>query len=161
MSITTNSGMRIWHTLQDVRNAHTGHWFDASTLRFFSSRLPDPYTRLIGGRYFVSSEQYRPLYGAPEARMFTIREVMSDAKVETVGEFQGYSTRRAAERAARDLPTEYSPSLMSVLESDTHNGTGWIRTSKQLAKYTGAPLEDAQATIRARAAARRRARRAV
>lgn len=147
--------MRYFHDLGEVRRVHNGHWFDRDTMRFFSCRLPDDNSPLIGGRYFVSSEQNSGVY---DPRLYTIREALSDGKVETIGEFQGYSTRREAERAARELPTDYSAYLMAVLESDTHNRTGWIKRASQLARYCGAPLEDAQATIKARARLRRRAR---
>lgn len=147
-----------WHHMGEVQMAHRGHWFDADSMRFFKCRLPTHWSPLVGGRYFVSSEQSD--YGAP--RLYTIREALSNGDVATVGEFQGYGSRKAAERAARELPTDYSASLMETLASDLHNGTGWIKTSKQLARYTGAPLADCKATIAARARMRRRdARKAV
>jgi hypothetical protein len=147
------SNFRTFSTMVEIERTHNGHWFDRATMRFFSSRLPDPYSTPIGGRYFISSER-----NDTQPRLFTIREALSNGEIETVGEFQGFATRKAAEKAAAELPTTHSAYLMAVLESD---GRGWIRTSKQLAKYTGAPLADCQATIRARANARRRAARKV
>lgn len=147
-------------TIGDVRRRHTGHWFDPDTMRFFKTRLPAESTLLISGRYFVSSEDNSSPY-YPGERRYTIREALSDGKVETVGEFHVYPSRKAAERVARALPHEYSAHLMrDVLNSETHNRTGWIRTAKQLAKYTGAPLEDCREVIAARAKIRRRERRA-
>lgn len=146
-------------TLGDVRRAHTGHWFDPDAMRFFGCRLPSESTLLISGRYFVSSERNETPYQPPAPRLYTIREALSDGKVETVGEFQGYATRAAAERAARALPHEYSAYLMDVLTSDLHNGTGWIRRGSQLARYCGVPLADAREVIAARAKIRRRERR--
>jgi hypothetical protein len=152
--------IRHWHTLGEVRRAHTGHWFDRDTMRFFGCRLPDDGSRLIGGRYFISSEAQPAVPGFHGAgpRLYTIREVMSDGGIETVGEFQGYATRREAERAARELPTDHSAHLAEVLASDSHNRRDWIKRGSQLARYCGAPLEDARATIAARARQRRRAK---
>lgn len=149
---------REWRSVDEIRQRHDGHWFDADTMRFFSTRLSDT---VIGGRYFITSERYEAPagFGPSGSRMFTIREAFADASIDTVGEFQGYATRKQAERAARDLPTDYSASLMDTLTSELHNSTGWIRTAKQLARYTGKPLCDCQQVIRARAAQRRRDRR--
>lgn len=146
--------LRSWRNVDEIRDRHDGHWFDADTMRFFSSRVGDT---VIGGRYFITSERNETPYSPHEPRLYTIREAFSDASIDTVGEFQGYATRKQAERAARDLPTDYSAALMDVLTSDLHNGTGWIRQSSQLARYTGKPLTDCKATIRARAKLRRRA----
>jgi hypothetical protein len=149
-------------TIGDVRrlNAENGqHWFEAGTMRFFSSRVPRDSTLLISGRYFVSSERDEsPYQHAGSVRAYTIREAFSDGSVDTVGEFQGYATKAAAEKAARALPHEYSAALMAVLESDTHNRTGWIRQGSQLSRYTGKPLADCREVIAARAKQRRRER---
>jgi hypothetical protein len=153
--MTTANRLR---TLGDVRHRHSGHWFDADTMRFFRCRLPDDYTPLIGGRYFISSEKHETPGYPSGPRLYTIREAFSNGAVDTVGEFQGYETRRAAERAAHELPTDYSAALMAVLESELHNRTGWIKRASQLAKYTGKPIEDCREVIAARAKARRRAR---
>jgi hypothetical protein len=144
---------RAWRDVDEIRRAHDGHWFDADTMRFFRTRLGDI---VIGGRYFISSEASD--YNAP--RLYSIREAFADASIDTVGEFQAYRTRREAEKVARTLPTDHSAALMDVLTSELHNRTGWIRTAKQLARYTGRPLADCKAVIRARALARRRERRA-
>lgn len=156
---TRNAGLRQWRTLGQVRAHHTGHWFDRDTMRFFNSRLPADSSPLIHGRYFISSEKRDGVYissgyvpGSPRA--FTIREVLSDGSIQTVGEFQGYSTRARAERAARGLTPDRSAYLADVL-----NRNGWIKRTSQLAHHCGAPLEDCRATIAARARDRRNARR--
>lgn len=147
---------RAWRSIDDIRREHDGHWFDADTMRFFSTRLGSD---VIGGRYFITSERNETPGYPSGPRLYTIREAFADASIDTVGEFQGYSTRKAAERAARALPTDYSASLMAVLDPDSiHNRGGWIRTAKQLARYTGRPLADCKAVIAARAKQRRRNR---
>lgn len=75
------------------------HFFEASTMRFFRSRiLPDVY----GGRYFITSEQF----DRDSPRLYTIREVNEHGGIDTVGEFQQYDTLDKARRAARKLAKE-------------------------------------------------------
>jgi hypothetical protein len=80
-----------------------GHWFERGTLRFFRSRVAAlAYVNRDATRaYFVSSEQDR-LDGV---RLYSLRvaELVGPkvGDVDTVGEFQAYATRAAADRAAR------------------------------------------------------------
>ena len=74
------------------------HFFDDSTLRFFSSRiLPTIY----GGCYFITSE--RDNYRDSNPRFYTIRKYESGLKVETVGKFCQYKTRAQAVSAVNKL----------------------------------------------------------
>ena len=74
------------------------HFFDDSTLRFFSSRiLPTIY----GGCYFITSE--RDTYRDSNPRFYTIRKYEGDLKVETVGKFCQYKTRAQAVSAVNKL----------------------------------------------------------
>jgi hypothetical protein len=90
------------YDMSDVRsvNARAGqHWFEPATMRFFRSRVGDT---LYGQRYFVSSEQFD--YNSP--RLYTVRELNDDGGIDTVGEFQGYTTRAQAIGAIRRLLAE-------------------------------------------------------
>src|SRR5262245_32369660 len=81
-------------------NAEAGqHYFEPSTMRFFRSRVMPTVT---AGRLFVTSEQSD--YNAP--RFWTVREFMPDGGIETVGEFQEYTSGAAAQRAARRAASE-------------------------------------------------------
>ena len=74
------------------------HFFDDSTLGFFSSRiLPTIY----GGCYFITSE--RDTYRDINPRFYTIRKYEGGLKVETVGEFCQYETRSQAVSAVKKL----------------------------------------------------------
>lgn len=79
------------------------HWFSRDTMRFFRSRvLRGVYPSWDGHYYFVSSEQRGFRVG--DGRGYTVRAY--DPKtggVKTVGEFNGYSTPRAARKAAREI----------------------------------------------------------
>lgn len=85
-------------TIQQIIAAHNGHWFDAGTLAFFSSRI---HARVYGGRFFVTSEQYKSFRGEDGERRFTVRCALASGAIETVGRFQDHSTRREAHAAAR------------------------------------------------------------
>jgi len=106
------------NSANDVRAVATGagsHYFDADTMRFFSSRLLsgavalDGYETKEGRRYlFVTSE--RDTYaGEPRSytvRMLTLGTVRDDrpsVEIDTVGGFQAFSTARRAWAFARSL----------------------------------------------------------
>ena len=94
--------MTTFANMSEVRAANHAagqHWFSPETMRFFRSRIGKT---LYGGRYFVSSEQYD--YDAP--RLYTVREVLPDGSINTVGDFQGYATSADARRAIRKLLSE-------------------------------------------------------
>ena len=84
-------------TMRDVRRANERagfHFFDSGTLRFFDSIIG---RTLYGGRYFVTSERFRPSWPErPHARRYTVREAFPDGRIETVGEFQQYPNARQA-----------------------------------------------------------------
>lgn len=90
---------RFWDMNEVERaNADLGHyWFSPDTKRFFHSRIGDT---LYGGRYFISSECREP---GETPRLYTIREANPDGSIDTVGDFQEYSTRAQAVRAIERL----------------------------------------------------------
>lgn len=99
-----NSLTHSYQTIQDVRAASQAagqHWFDRSTMRFFNTKIVSP---LIAGRYFVTSE-FHNIGDQRRPTLFTIREAKPDASIDTVGEFQQYSTRAGAMQAVRALVT--------------------------------------------------------
>jgi hypothetical protein len=88
-----------FRSMYDVRQANDRagyHWFSEDTLRWFRGRVSES---LYGGRYFVSSEQNSGM-GRSYPRLYTVREAVPDGGIETVGEFQGFSTSAKAHRAA-------------------------------------------------------------
>jgi hypothetical protein len=96
--------MMTFFTVEQIKqaNAEAGqHWFDPGALRFFSSRVSGP---VVGGRYFISSEKFTSVAtGLSDPRKYTIRVADDDGSIDTVGEFQQYTTKRAALTAARAL----------------------------------------------------------
>lgn len=73
------------------------HFFDADTLRFFDSRIGKT---VIGNRYFITSEQFHGSDGTVDARRYTVRIADNSGRIDTIGEFQEWSTAAAARAAA-------------------------------------------------------------
>ena len=80
-----------------------GHWFDADTLNFFQSRIARTGLKQTstGTMFFISSEQ-QPGY----ARLYTIRAIDTDGRISNVGEFQEFSSSRAARRGLKQYLTK-------------------------------------------------------
>lgn len=86
-------------TIEQIKraNANAGqHFFCASALRFFKSRVNDQVFSGPGGVFFVTSERYD--WDSP--RLYTVRQAMPNGHIETPDEFQQYGNMRAAKRAA-------------------------------------------------------------
>lgn len=101
--------------LKATATANGSHFFDRDTMRFFGSRiLPTLYGPV--GDIFVTSEKQPDFYGHSAGtlytfpRLYTVRRYIGTGReVETLGDFQGHETRRAAERAARRYAEEFYP----------------------------------------------------
>lgn len=78
-----------------ARNEAIGHhFFSKETMNYFRSRA----SAVTFGNYFVTSEKYMD-----EARLYTVRYQNEDGTIETVGEFQQYTTMKSALRVAEKL----------------------------------------------------------
>jgi hypothetical protein len=94
----------VYNSMADVQRANAesgGCWFDKSTMRFFKSRIETGIVKCGYGEdgvataaRFITSEQ-----GPDGKRAYTIREATPTGDIETVGEFQGYATLKAARAA--------------------------------------------------------------
>lgn len=92
--------------MTDIKTANRElghHFFDADTMRFFRSRVESD---VIGGRYFITSEQYESSTGERAPRRYTVRVAKNNGDVDTVGEFQAFSTKAEAVAEARRLASE-------------------------------------------------------
>ncbi len=68
----------MFKNMTEVKKANKDaghHFFDKSTMQFFDSRIE---SRLIGGRVFVTSEQYED-----EPRHYAVRSVNDDGTIDT------------------------------------------------------------------------------
>ena len=96
----TQDGRALTTDLDDVRTANDragGNWFSRGALRFFASRLV--FTDLVRAGLFVSSERFNDR----TPRLYTVRVALAEGSIETVGQFQGHQTRRAALREVERL----------------------------------------------------------
>lgn len=92
-------------TIDEIKQANrdAGRYFFApDTLRFFNGRV---HSRVYGGEYFVTSEQYVG-YGVKRNRRYTVRHTVDGVDIDTVGEFQQYRTSAQAHSEARRLASE-------------------------------------------------------
>ena len=89
-----------WSTIEEVKRHHRTRevdWFDASG--FFRTRIE---SGMLGGRLFLTSEQFVPSAGDPHPRMFTVRCVSDAGDISTLGPFNEM-TEREAQQMVRDL----------------------------------------------------------
>lgn len=84
-----------YYTIRDIKaaNAAAGHFFfEPATMRFFDSRIC---RKVLAGGFFVTSERF----SASTARLYTVRLCLDNGHVETIGEFQQFSSADSARRA--------------------------------------------------------------
>jgi hypothetical protein len=97
----------------------SGHFFDADTMRFFKSRVSSTVYTLGNGYVFVTSERDQCSYWSYSAgrhiehdsgRKYTVRwwNGSSDTSIDTLGEFMGYTSSRAAHKAAQRYVQDYT-----------------------------------------------------
>lgn len=96
-STTTAPTFRTISEIREANRAAGLHFFDPSSMRFFDSRT---LSGVIGGRYFVTSERFTYSDGTAESRRYTVRSIDSAGRIDTVGDFQEWSTAGAARAAA-------------------------------------------------------------
>ncbi len=112
--------MKIWE-VQKINEEKGHYFFSKDTMNFFSSRI-ETKGDLIGDKFFVTSEQFKPSPGIDGTidgsfpRKFSVREFNKESgDIHTVGEFQEFSTKKAAEAFAGcmiDHDLEYCKKLM-------------------------------------------------
>lgn len=82
----------MFKTISEVKKANKeiGHFFfEKSTMIFFNSRIE---SGVLKGRFFITSERF----DENSPRLFTLREVDNDGRVNTLGEFQEFNTIQEA-----------------------------------------------------------------
>ena len=92
--------------LENLNSRHGYHFFEPASMRFFRSRIgnviPLPY-----GALFITSEQFKGSDGHCAPRYYTIRHMLPDGHVETIGGhsagFQAFNNSATANRHARKI----------------------------------------------------------
>ena len=87
--------------LRSYVRSYGKRFFNASTMRFFNSRLCGGCDAL---GFFVTSERFG--FDAFSPRLYTVRRLRIGGEVETVGKFQAYATLKQARAAIRNLRKE-------------------------------------------------------
>lgn len=91
-------------TIEEVKglDAALGHYFfSPSTMRFFCSRVYDDVLQIPGsGVAFITSEQFKTYYPnySVEPRMYTVRMMTLDGKIEELSDFQEFKSLSQARR---------------------------------------------------------------
>jgi len=94
------------YSLDDLKKHYykntKGHFFDDNTMRFFKSRISEDLMYSGALIYFVTSEQ-----GPDDIRKYTVRSYNpKTSDIDTVGDFQQYSTMYQAKQTAKSLSRE-------------------------------------------------------
>lgn len=90
----------MFKSIEEIEEAHTGHWFDKASMEFFDSIAYPELVQHPEGAYFISSERYDG--GSP--RLYTIRFASLDGEISTVGPFMGFNSKADALVAASLKP---------------------------------------------------------
>jgi ribosomal protein S27AE len=121
--------VHIDEIIEDAKRFNS-HFFDESTMRFFSSRiLPTVY----GGRYFITSE--RDVYRDSNPRVYTIRKYIGGGTIGTVGDFGGYRLRRQAVSALKKVLKQHG---IKTEPPRCPRCAGLIPSEEDAGKYAGA-----------------------
>lgn len=83
----------MFNTMKEVKAANKAlghHFFDTGTMQFFESVIESP---LISGQYFVTSEKI-----PYEERVYSVRRVLDNGAIETVGDFREHTKKSHALR---------------------------------------------------------------
>ena len=87
-----------------------GHWFSEGAKRFFGCRVHE---QVYKGTFFITTERYN----FESKRFYTVRCAFSDGSIETMGDFQGFSTKYQAEKFIESLPSQLGDALKTLIES--------------------------------------------
>ena len=102
ISMTTSTMPYLWtmNQLSRYNGNRNYYFFSPDTMRFFSSRIQT--TPPYKGRVFVTSERMN--WNSP--RYYTVRVIQPSGNIETIGDFQGFTTRQSAHRFAEKYAAE-------------------------------------------------------
>ena len=102
LSMNESTMPYLWtmNQLERYNGNRNYYFFSPDTMRFFSSRIQTlpPYK----GRVFVTSE--RRNWNSP--RLYSVRVIQPSGNIETIGDFQGFTTRQSAHAYAKAYAAE-------------------------------------------------------
>ena len=127
-----NSVNHKFNSMNDIEwtNQAIGHhYFSTDTMRFFSSKI---YPCVYRGRFFVTSEKDK-FSGKP--REYSVRMAESNGSIETIGEFQAFSSKAQAERFITKNLTFETAKLIETLKRAFNTGKHLKALSNLIAKH--------------------------
>lgn len=90
------------HELESINKRNGFHWFDRDTKSFFSSRWSSMAYKKGNDAYFISSEKKG--FDRLSGRGYSIRKMdLKTGEIDTIGEFNKYSTRSQANTALNKI----------------------------------------------------------
>ena len=95
-----NEGKTTIDDVKRINKEKDRHFFDRDTMRFFRSRIERDalqFGQLIDDKYFVTSEQF----DSDSSRLYSVRRFNpKEGSIDTVGDFQEFSTKGQARKFA-------------------------------------------------------------
>ena len=80
------------------------HFFDADTMRFFSSRISELCWKKEDDIYFITSEADKgPYHHKGSIRAYTVRVCDINGDINTIGKFQEHATLRDARNTIKEI----------------------------------------------------------
>jgi len=105
--MTNRTKVEIGYYVDEVKaraEKRHSHFFDADTMRFFSSRISELCYMVNQDIYFITSEADRGrIKHQGSKRAFTLRKIDQLGNITTVSKFQEYTTRHQALKALSKL----------------------------------------------------------
>lgn len=99
-----NSGKYLLNEVKIRAEEAHSHFFDADTMRFFSSRVSELCWNKGMDIYFITSEADKSSFKhSGSIRAFTIRKCSIDGNIDTIGKFQEYSTLNEARKGIKEI----------------------------------------------------------
>ena len=87
-----------------VKHGQDKHFFDADTMRFFSSRISGLSWKIYGwdlttlSYYFITSEKQNSIYFPEKRRLYTVRSCDYKGNIEKISEFQQFESLNDARK---------------------------------------------------------------
>ncbi len=111
--------MKEFKSTKEIKKFHEGNnkkFFDPDTLRWFNSRILHG---VVHGRIFFTSE--RDSYRDSNPRRYTVRMILQDRSIISLGGFDGFATNYEARKWAKALPKQ----LPSAIDCALRAYFGW------------------------------------
>lgn len=90
---------RMMYQIETHSNVNGYYFFNEDTKKSFQSRI---HSNVYGGCVFVTSEKNKS-WRYEYDRAYTVRIILGNGNIKTVGEFQGFDTRYSAHAYAKAL----------------------------------------------------------